>query len=293
MDFATPEEAGVRHWLQTVPSPFHSPDEFGRSRCVSPSTPPAHPTDEDLSASYSNTTDRGLFDRTVSTTLYASPASSATSLSDYRSCVASVKSTPCKPHEALASSVNTGPGKDGFSVHFDQDEECDSPAAGSEAQPEVVREEECYPNLNNATTNNPKTLRVILVTSCLHCVLAKLPCSRTLPACSRCVRNGRLCLPQRRRMNTELVRGDTIGNVLPIPFYLPDDDAETRGRKVALYDELMSFWKAEQDKKNWVLPTEGRLGGFPGRWWVKREPRHPGEGTGTVTYQAVRTRRPG
>ncbi|KAF2490548.1 hypothetical protein BU16DRAFT_531036, partial [Lophium mytilinum] len=288
VDSATPELASVRQWLQTVPIAIHSLDEFARSRPASPSTPPTQTIDEDLSASYSNTTDLSYFDLTVSTTLNASPLSSSTSLSGYQSCVASLQPTPCKILQALAFDTEA---EDEISAPISHDEVCGSTADGSMVEPEVVRKIGSRSALDNTTNNKIESLKVLLVTSCLHCVLAKLPCSRTLPACTRCIRNGRSCLPQRRRTNTELVRGDPIGNALPIPLYLPDEDAETRASKVALNNELMDSWKDELDKKNWVLPTQGRISGFPRRWWVKRSPRHPGEGIGIVTYQTVRYRR--
>ncbi|KAK3202126.1 hypothetical protein GRF29_161g251461 [Pseudopithomyces chartarum] len=51
---------------------------------------------------------------------------------------------------------------------------------------------------------NPSAPHLIIMTSCLNCVLASLPCSRTLPSCTRCTRNGRLCLPQRKRVWQEI-----------------------------------------------------------------------------------------
>jgi hypothetical protein len=68
--------------------------------------------------------------------------------------------------------------------------------------------------------------RQIFITSCYQCILAGLPCSRTLPGCSRCKRAGcqHLCLLHRRKLLEEMVIGDVIGNRTPVLLRVRGDD---------------------------------------------------------------------
>ena len=90
----------------------------------------------------------------------------------------------------------------------------------------------------------PKTVpgRCILVwvTSCLQCTLAKMPCSRTIPACSRCVRAGcgDMCLLQRRKLNSERVLGAIVGNMTPVLLHEEGQGGEIVERKRALNSEV-------------------------------------------------------
>ncbi|OCL05929.1 hypothetical protein AOQ84DRAFT_390552 [Glonium stellatum] len=137
----------------------------------------------------------------------------------------------------------------------------------------------------------PEHHTIIWVTSCLQCALAKLPCSRKIPACSRCVRSGfgELCLLQRRKLNPERVWGDVVGNMMPVLLQEEGQNAEIAERKRALNAKLLENHKHDMDRKNWVLPiNDGNLSGFR-----PRENRrlfvqiHPGEGIGRAIPQMV------
>lgn len=54
---------------------------------------------------------------------------------------------------------------------------------------------------------DPNAEHLVWITSCIQCVVADLPCSRTVPGCSRCIRNGHgdLCLAQRSRLHAEVL----------------------------------------------------------------------------------------
>ncbi|OCK78022.1 hypothetical protein K432DRAFT_406806 [Lepidopterella palustris CBS 459.81] len=132
------------------------------------------------------------------------------------------------------------------------------------------------------TTPDGSTL--IWLTSCLQCTLAQLPCSRTLPACSRCVRSGHGsgCLLQRRKLDSERALGDVMGNLAPVLLRVADEDEEVWERKRRVCDELIEAWRAQQDCKNWVFPiNDGKMGGFRlGENQRLVRPIHPGEGIG-------------
>lgn len=133
----------------------------------------------------------------------------------------------------------------------------------------------------------PERCTLVWVTSCLQCTLAKMPCSRTIPACSRCVRSGcgDMCLLQRRKLNSERVLGAIVGNITPVLLHEKGQGGEIIERKRALNAELLKNWQCDMDRKNWVLPSnDGNIGGF--RLRGNRRllvPAHPGEGIGRAT----------
>lgn len=87
---------------------------------------------------------------------------------------------------------------------------------------------------------DPRATKSIWLSSCLQCVLADLPCSRTLPACSRCVRNtcGELCLVRRRPLHIEVQ--DQNGHVEAKSILLKQvgDDETVWQKKNALQEEV-------------------------------------------------------
>lgn len=112
----------------------------------------------------------------------------------------------------------------------------------------------------------PRTRRVAL-TSCLQCLLAYLPCSRTLPACSRCIRNARSpCLLHRLPFLNEQVlpaARSAVGRSALVKMPGESEDAwvvrnEEEGR-------LMAVWRERVDRGNWVLPVWGEVDGGMGK----------------------------
>ncbi|KAF2176792.1 hypothetical protein K469DRAFT_397417 [Zopfia rhizophila CBS 207.26] len=133
--------------------------------------------------------------------------------------------------------------------------------------------------------------RLVWITSCLQCTLAQLPCSRTLPACSRCMRAGcgNQCLMHRRKLNEERIPGDVVRNMVPVLLKVKGDDVEVWERKMALCDELLQTWQFDLDRNNWVLPINNRQKGSYLTHGNKAHTLqlHPGEGFGRNTWQVV------
>jgi hypothetical protein len=82
--------------------------------------------------------------------------------------------------------------------------------------------------------------RITQITSCLQCIHAGLPCSRTAPSCSRCKRNGQgdICLLYRRRFPEEI--HESIAELCTTPVLLKldgEDEASWQG-KLSLADEV-------------------------------------------------------
>lgn len=99
-----------------------------------------------------------------------------------------------------------------------------------------------------ATTSSPKgfdphATHLVYLTSCLQCVLSSLPCSRTLPACSRCLRHGHgdLCLTQRKRHHSEMYCADNSVDIDPILLVSEGDDQETFHKKAQLQNEVRIY----------------------------------------------------
>ncbi|KAF1936022.1 hypothetical protein EJ02DRAFT_105996 [Clathrospora elynae] len=132
---------------------------------------------------------------------------------------------------------------------------------------------------------DPTVPRIVWVTSCLQCTLAKLPCSRTHPSCSRCKRKGHGddCLLHRRWFTSEILEpAMETKSGQPILLKIRGEDEAVWNRKVALAEELRVQWLAEQEKKNWVMPDIlGLMGGWGG---VVLRVLHPWEGLGRMSY---------
>nr|WNN28539.1 hypothetical protein [Phoma sp.] len=136
------------------------------------------------------------------------------------------------------------------------------------------------------TPQDPNSPRTVWIASCLQCTLSHLPCSRSSPSCSRCKRKGnaQVCLLQRRWFAEEIIQANGVGCTVPILLKMKGEDEGVWKRKVEVARELFEMWFAEQDRRNWVLPSvESPRGGFP---VVGRGGRvsHPGEGLGQVVH---------
>ncbi|KAF2819199.1 hypothetical protein CC86DRAFT_413270 [Ophiobolus disseminans] len=107
--------------------------------------------------------------------------------------------------------------------------------------------------------------RLTSLLSCLQCTLAALPCSRTTPSCTRCMRNNAAstCLLLRRRFHEE-----TTLHTAPVLLKLKDTDDDVWKRKLEVAQMLEGVWRERADRKNWVLPR------------VESERRVDGDGTG-------------
>ncbi|KAH8727716.1 hypothetical protein GQ44DRAFT_68809 [Phaeosphaeriaceae sp. PMI808] len=131
--------------------------------------------------------------------------------------------------------------------------------------------------------------RFVKIVSCLQCTLSNLPCSRTLPTCTRCTRNGRatLCLAQRGRFYEEVVRGGGPGGWTPLLLKVRGDDEEGWRAKVELAERLKEGWEAVVDRRNWVFPRiETDRRGVFGRGMGVRDV-HPGEGEGMLVFREL------
>ncbi|KAF2637784.1 hypothetical protein P280DRAFT_530140 [Massarina eburnea CBS 473.64] len=123
----------------------------------------------------------------------------------------------------------------------------------------------------------PPTPHLIFLQSCYQCILADLPCSRTPPSCTRCIRNGCAdeCLLQRRMLSWELRDGyeGLLGGV-PVLVKLEGTDERAWERKVRLGIMLVERWRESAARRNWVLP----------RWWWGEGGRRDG-GVGSVAVE--------
>ena len=100
-------------------------------------------------------------------------------------CASTSNSSVCGQHSAFDRSST-------WAQHSETDTLCESDAHLEDGD---------VPPLDTAAPH------LISLTSCLQCVLADLPCSRTLPSCTRCVRNGEVvCVAQRNRVLQEMRR---------------------------------------------------------------------------------------
>lgn len=138
----------------------------------------------------------------------------------------------------------------------------------------------------------PTGPQLVFITDCYQCLLAGLPCSRTLTCCSRCKRSEQrdLCLLQRRKLQHEMVPGDAIRNTTPVLLLLEKVDETIWKKKLELLSELQETWKLQKDRKNWTLPA---LESSPRVKWNKKNSQkavmeHPGEGLGRQTFVDVR-----
>ena len=128
--------------------------------------------------------------------------------------------------------------------------------------------------------HDPSARRIVWLTSCLQCTLANLPCSRTIPTCSRCKRNGYapICLLQRRLFADDIEDSPAARLGLPVLLRLKIDDGDAWEKKVELAEKLLGTWQEEQDKKNWVLPSVNTVRGNYSVAASYARKVHPGEG---------------
>lgn len=147
------------------------------------------------------------------------------------------------------------------------------------------------PPPDTATTSSrvyekEERVRIVSVTSCLQCIHLHLPCSRTYPYCMRCARNGHaaLCLLHRRRFASEFGRGGG-----PVLLKVKGEEEEVWKMKVQVKEAMDEKWAAEQEKKNWVMPSMlGERGGWQKRGvWVDEGEGYPGEGEGRVVLREM------
>lgn len=89
------------------------------------------------------------------------------------------------------------------------------------------------PNPTPLVDFDPSATHLISLTDCLQCVLSDLPCSRTLPTCLRCIRNGHgaLCLVQRKRLHVEVFNEHGIFESYPILLKREGDDPDVYEQK--------------------------------------------------------------
>lgn len=111
--------------------------------------------------------------------------------------------------------------------------------------------------------HNPDLPRVVNITSCLQCTLANLPCSRTTPCCTRCVRNGYgdTCLLTRRLFPEEIIQAGSAGPRRLVLLKVKGENDEVWATKMELKDRLLEQWQMQKDRKNWVFPSlDGGMG---------------------------------
>jgi len=129
--------------------------------------------------------------------------------------------------------------------------------------------------------------RLTTILSCIQCTLANLPCSRTLPVCTRCTRNATpSCLLQRRLFSEEIDAAPPHLCTKPVLLKLVSETEEVWEAKMEVLGELMEGWNEKRDKENWVCPrvdTEVRRGWLG---WVE-ERRDGGLGGGMGKMNCV------
>ncbi|KAF2024441.1 hypothetical protein EK21DRAFT_117759 [Setomelanomma holmii] len=140
--------------------------------------------------------------------------------------------------------------------------------------------------------HNSNTPRIVTVLSCLQCTHANLPCSRTTPSCTRCIRNSmsKSCLLLRRRFPEEIDPSKPQHCTVPVMLERKAEDENEWARKMKVMQTMREVWQHREDKRNWVLPrvdsevrvdwrVEGRVD------WV--EEKWLSEGLGRVVFEEV------
>lgn len=91
-----------------------------------------------------------------------------------------------------------------------------------------------------ASLVDPNKPRFTRITSCIQCILADLPCSRTTPCCSRCKRNGNgnVCLLHRQKYADEIDRSDATTCTTPVLLKLRSEDEELWTKKRQLAEKV-------------------------------------------------------
>lgn len=172
---------------------------------------------------------------------------------------------------------------------YDPASDIDDPHYTHQLQPTTA-------DLNHCVTD-PSKPRLVTILSCLQCTLASLPCSRTPPYCSRCVRNTNStnppCLLLRRRFPHELTTYPPQLYTLPVVLRRIGESEEDWPEKMKVKEKLLQEWREKEERKNWVMPKieiEVR-GGWQGRGKrkvmsgrKKGEEKSRWEGEGMVIY---------
>ncbi|KAF2854105.1 hypothetical protein T440DRAFT_514840 [Plenodomus tracheiphilus IPT5] len=140
------------------------------------------------------------------------------------------------------------------------------------------------------TIHNPTLPRTVNITSCLQCTLSHLPCSRTPPSCSRCIRNGcaDVCLLTRRLFAEENSCAQSqsdlysnMGSGQPVLLKIAGEKEDVWMRKMETRDVLMADWREREDRRNWVFPS---LNGGVG---LGERGRKGWDGVGRVVYREL------
>lgn len=93
---------------------------------------------------------------------------------------------------------------------------------------------------------NPSIPLFTEITSCTQCIVADLPCSRTVPCCSRCKRNGEgdVCLLHRQLYGYEIDRSETSMCTQPVLLKLQGEDKMRWRKKLRRMKEVLSTCSA-------------------------------------------------
>jgi hypothetical protein len=133
--------------------------------------------------------------------------------------------------------------------------------------------------------------RLTTIVSCLQCTLLHLPCSRTPPSCTRCIRNNRAssCLLQRRLFTDEIAAQLPDLCNIPVLLKLADEDERTWTEKMKAKEELLQVWRVKRDRENWVAPKvhESKRGGWNKYGRVKSSGVGISEGMGGMTFMEL------
>mgnify|MGYP004517714219 CR=1 FL=1 len=111
---------------------------------------------------------------------------------------------------------------------------------------------------------DPDKPRIVFITSCTQCILANLPCSRTIPHCSRCRRNGQaaLCLLHRRKFLEEISRSDASSCTTPVLLKLKGEDEGVWKKKLRLAGQVCATTR--------ILELSLQLGSWSGYGALKK-----------------------
>ncbi|KAH7378456.1 hypothetical protein DE146DRAFT_741247 [Phaeosphaeria sp. MPI-PUGE-AT-0046c] len=145
-----------------------------------------------------------------------------------------------------------------------------SPSANSTCRTDKLQLERTLPPTSQASL--AKTLPAVLANDpnpppsladthicllpCLSCTSLSLPCSLTLPICSRCKRNKNTCVFLRHRVTEEIDAANMETCTLPVLFRQQEGEEEWQG-KVEAARRVMDEMERRGERENWVLP----------RWW--------------------------
>ena len=290
----------IEGWLEKLESRDPETDENeghrisqDEIRVLEPTTPirqtSARPTQDEVSPTDTTFSEPSIFDRPLRKGLFSSPTPRCKTRDDH-SDTTSIGSDdwelatktehpaerPVPPNFSLPPSVPP-PSLD-FSVSISD---------ADTGEPTTVLDPKAQSPLSTQEPNEP---RPVWITSCLQCILASLPCSRTYPSCNRCKRNdcAEECLLHRRCLISETLDLTEVGGCkTPILLKVKGENDEIWKRKVELAEDLCKEWVAKQEKRNWVLPDiNSPRGGWRTRQGkVKKEMMlHPGEGIGRLSF---------